>query len=80
MLLTLFIVIKLFSVYAEYSYEVKYFTVPLNHYSLTNKQTFKIKYLVNNEFWDDENGSFFIYTGNQVSNLQYYAHSNATRL
>ncbi|GBP12364.1 Lysosomal Pro-X carboxypeptidase [Eumeta japonica] len=57
----------LLSVYGTppYRYETKWFEVPLDHFSFSNTATFKIKYLVNEEFWDHGDGPIFFYTGNE---------------
>ncbi|XP_060808087.1 lysosomal Pro-X carboxypeptidase [Amyelois transitella] len=50
---------------SEYKYETKWFTVPLDHFSFQRNETFKIKYLVNDSYWDRNNGPIFFYTGNE---------------
>lgn len=58
------------SVFAEYKFETKWFNVPLDHFSYQRNETFKIKYLVNDESWDQGGGPIFFYTGNEVSFLK----------
>ncbi|XP_048489351.1 lysosomal Pro-X carboxypeptidase [Plutella xylostella] len=62
-LLTLFCSLAL--VHAEYTFETKWFEVPLDHFSFQRTETFKIKYLVNDTYWDSGNGPIFFYTGNE---------------
>ncbi|CAG9796845.1 unnamed protein product [Diatraea saccharalis] len=50
---------------SEYKYETKYFKVPLDHFGFQRKETFQIKYLVNDDFWDRGSGPIFFYTGNE---------------
>ncbi|XP_053616973.1 lysosomal Pro-X carboxypeptidase isoform X2 [Plodia interpunctella] len=50
---------------SEYTYETKWFTVPLDHFSFQRNETFKIKYLVNDTYWDRSRGPIFFYTGNE---------------
>lgn len=51
----------------EYHYETKTFEVPLDHFSYHRNETFHIKYLENEEYWDASGGPIFFYTGNEVS-------------
>ncbi|OXA52051.1 Lysosomal Pro-X carboxypeptidase [Folsomia candida] len=51
-----------------YSYTTNFFTVPLDHFSFARRETFKIRYLVNDTYWDKKNnGPIFLYTGNEGS-------------
>ncbi|RVE54520.1 hypothetical protein evm_001005 [Chilo suppressalis] len=50
---------------SEYKYETKYFTVPLDHFGFQRTETFQLKYLVNEDFWDRGSGPIFFYTGNE---------------
>lgn len=54
-----------------YVYETKWFSVPLDHFSFARNETFKIKYLVNDTYWDGGSGPIFFYTGNEVSGCNY---------
>ncbi|KAL0851613.1 hypothetical protein ABMA28_007392 [Loxostege sticticalis] len=49
----------------EYKYETKYFEVPLDHFGYQRNERFQIKYLVNDDYWDMQNGPIFFYTGNE---------------
>lgn len=48
----------------RYLYEVNYLDVPIDHFSFTNNDTFKLKYLVNDSYWNND-GPIFFYTGNE---------------
>lgn len=61
------ILLTLVSVKADYKYDTKWFEVPLDHFGFQRNETFKIKYLVNDESWDRGSGPIFFYTGNEVS-------------
>lgn len=63
----LYTVVSLVIVQAEYKYETKWFRVPLDHFGFQRNETFEIKYLVNDENWDQGSGPIFFYTGNEVS-------------
>lgn len=47
-----------------YNFQTKYLDVPLDHFSFTNNNTFKLRYLVNDKYWTD-GGPIFFYTGNE---------------
>ncbi|XP_050441621.1 lysosomal Pro-X carboxypeptidase-like [Adelges cooleyi] len=49
----------------SYVYQTKYFTVPVDHFSFTQNNTFQMKYLINDSYWDSTNGPIFFYTGNE---------------
>ncbi|KAF5281128.1 hypothetical protein FQR65_LT02994 [Abscondita terminalis] len=49
---------------SEYLYEVNYLDVPVDHFSFTNNKTFKLRYLVNDSYWNND-GPIFFYTGNE---------------
>lgn len=66
MLLLLSVLLLKIVLICGYNYEANYIEVPLDHYSF-GKETFKMKYLVNNDYWDSESGPIFIYTGNQAA-------------
>ncbi|XP_072947803.1 lysosomal Pro-X carboxypeptidase-like [Epargyreus clarus] len=59
------IVLFLSGVVAEHKYETKWFKVPLDHFGYQRNETFNIKYLVNDDNWDRENGPIFFYTGHE---------------
>ncbi|XP_025204425.1 lysosomal Pro-X carboxypeptidase-like [Melanaphis sacchari] len=48
-----------------YVYKTEYFTVPVDHFSYTNNDTFRMKYLINDTYWERENGPIFFYAGNE---------------
>lgn len=48
-------------------YETHYLDVPLDHYAFNGNKTFKLRYLINNTFWDEMNGPILFYTGNEVN-------------
>ncbi|XP_026756593.2 lysosomal Pro-X carboxypeptidase [Galleria mellonella] len=50
---------------SEYKYETLWFKVPLDHFGYQRNETFQIKYLVNEDYWDRGNGPIFFYTGNE---------------
>ncbi|XP_047103081.1 lysosomal Pro-X carboxypeptidase [Schistocerca piceifrons] len=60
---------------AAYHYEVKRFTVPVDHFSFDNSDTFTIRYLVNNSYWDQKRGSIFFYTGNE-GDIEMFANNS----
>lgn len=37
----------------------------VDHFSFTNNDTFKLKYLLNDTYWDVVDGPIFFYTGNE---------------
>ena len=55
------------AVHAEYKFATKWFRVPLDHFGFQRNETFQIKYLENNDNWDQGSGPIFFYTGNEVS-------------
>ncbi|VVC30216.1 Alpha/Beta hydrolase fold,Peptidase S28 [Cinara cedri] len=48
-----------------YVYKTEYFTVPVDHFSFTKNDTFRMKYLINDMYWARENGPIFFYAGNE---------------
>ncbi|KAF5294855.1 hypothetical protein FQA39_LY00339 [Lamprigera yunnana] len=48
----------------EYHYAEKYLEVPVDHFSFANYHTFKLRYLVNDSYWNND-GPIFFYTGNE---------------
>lgn len=56
---------------AKRIYKTLDFEVPIDHFSFASNQTFKIRYLYNDTYWDEQNGPIFFYTGNEVSNVCY---------
>ncbi|KAM3960893.1 lysosomal Pro-X carboxypeptidase [Aphomia sociella] len=60
LLLTLLVAVR-----SEYKYQTKWFRVPLDHFGYQRNETFKIKYLENEDYWDKASGPIFFYTGNE---------------
>ncbi|XP_012260896.2 lysosomal Pro-X carboxypeptidase [Athalia rosae] len=56
----------------KYHYEVKKFNVPVDHFSFTRNDTFKIRYLVNDTWQRGDNSPIFFYTGNE-GNITVFA-------
>uniref|UniRef100_A0A1B6D068 Lysosomal Pro-X carboxypeptidase n=1 Tax=Clastoptera arizonana TaxID=38151 RepID=A0A1B6D068_9HEMI len=51
---------------SDYTYKIKYFDVLIDHFTFTNNATYKMRYLVNDSYWDpDNNAPIFFYTGNE---------------
>ena len=51
-------------------YNIKYYNQKLDHLNKNNKNTFQQRYLISNEFWNNNNnckGPIFLYTGNEGS-------------
>ncbi|KAL4144176.1 hypothetical protein QTP88_006399 [Uroleucon formosanum] len=48
-----------------YNYTTNYITVSVNHFSYANNDTFKLKYLMNDKYWNVNKGPIFFYTGNE---------------
>lgn len=65
--LTLAVLTLTVGVVCKYKYETKLFKVPLDHFGYQRNETFNIRYLVNEEHWDQGGGPIFFYTGNEVS-------------
>ncbi|KAK5639296.1 hypothetical protein RI129_011788 [Pyrocoelia pectoralis] len=63
-LLTEFLLFCVNFILGEYFYDVNYVDVPVDHFSFTNNATFKLRYLWNDSFWNND-GPIFFYTGNE---------------
>ncbi|CAN8010443.1 unnamed protein product [Ixodes pacificus] len=50
---------------AGYSYDTYYFTTKVDHFGYANNDTFKMRYLVADQYWDHDGGPIFLYTGNE---------------
>ncbi|XP_071449372.1 lysosomal Pro-X carboxypeptidase [Hetaerina americana] len=62
----LLIILLLVASAAGYVYETKWFSVPVDHFNFATNETFKLRYLINDTFWDQKNnGPIFFYTGNE---------------
>ncbi|KAF2894252.1 hypothetical protein ILUMI_11922 [Ignelater luminosus] len=48
----------------DYVYETKYINVPIDHFNFVNNDTFKLRYLINDTYWNSD-GPIFFYTGNE---------------
>ncbi|XP_050680480.1 lysosomal Pro-X carboxypeptidase [Leptidea sinapis] len=59
------LILLLPAVICDYKYETKWFKVPLDHFGFHRNETFNIKYLVNDTYWDKGGGPIFFYTGNE---------------
>ncbi|GLG98497.1 Lysosomal Pro-X carboxypeptidase [Gryllus bimaculatus] len=52
--------------HGTYRYTESWLTVPVDHFSFSNNATFKMRYLINDTFWQPEiNAPIFFYTGNE---------------
>ncbi|KAJ9593964.1 hypothetical protein L9F63_014605 [Diploptera punctata] len=50
----------------QYTYHTKYLDMPVDHFSFATNHTFKLRYLVNDTFFQEHTGSpIFFYTGNE---------------
>ncbi|XP_076236780.1 lysosomal Pro-X carboxypeptidase [Calliopsis andreniformis] len=57
---------------AKYKYEIKTIDVPVDHFSFSIQDTFKLRYLVNNTWQRGDNAPIFFYTGNE-GNIETFA-------
>ncbi|CAH1785135.1 unnamed protein product [Owenia fusiformis] len=48
-----------------YNYKTHYFETKVDHFGYANKDTFQLRYLVNDDHWDERSGPIFFYTGNE---------------
>lgn len=55
----------IFHATSGYNYTTNYITVPVDHFSYTNDDTFELKYLMNDTYWDVNKGPIFFYAGNE---------------
>ncbi|XP_039760397.1 lysosomal Pro-X carboxypeptidase [Pararge aegeria] len=67
--ITMLLIVLILSIFnlvnCEYQYETKLFKVPLDHFGYQRNESFNIRYLVNDSFWDIGSGPIFFYTGNE---------------
>lgn len=52
---------------ADYSYETRYFETKVDHFGYANNDTYKMRYLYADQYWDNDGGPIFFYTGNEGS-------------
>lgn len=52
---------------ADYSYETRYFETKVDHFGYANNDTYKMRYLIADQYWDHNGGPIFFYTGNEGS-------------
>lgn len=50
---------------AQYKYQIKTIDVPVDHFSFSLQDTFKLRYLVNNTWQTENDAPIFFYTGNE---------------
>nr|XP_022920988.1 lysosomal Pro-X carboxypeptidase [Onthophagus taurus] len=48
----------------EYKFQTKYINVPIDHFSFVKNDVYKMRYLVNDSYWQS-GGPIFFYTGNE---------------
>nr|XP_037289027.1 lysosomal Pro-X carboxypeptidase-like [Rhipicephalus microplus] len=56
----------------DISYKEQWFRTKVDHFAFHNNKTFKLRYLMNDEYWDRDGGPIFIYTGNE-DNIEGFA-------
>ncbi|XP_076177108.1 lysosomal Pro-X carboxypeptidase [Ptiloglossa arizonensis] len=57
---------------AKYKYQIKTIDMPVDHFSFSVSDTFKLRYLVNNTWQQENNAPIFFYTGNE-GNIETFA-------
>ncbi|KOC67366.1 Lysosomal Pro-X carboxypeptidase [Habropoda laboriosa] len=57
---------------AKYKYEIKTINMPVDHFSFSKLDTFKLRYLINNTWQKEDNAPIFFYTGNE-GNIETFA-------
>jgi hypothetical protein len=50
---------------AKYTYETKWFKQRVDHFGFTNEDHYLQRYLINDTYWDHNQGPIFFYTGNE---------------
>ncbi|KAL1438563.1 hypothetical protein MTO96_047922 [Rhipicephalus appendiculatus] len=55
------------SVSADYGYETRFFETKVDHFGYANNDTYKMRYLFADQYWDHQGGPIFFYTGNEGS-------------
>ncbi|GAB6029669.1 hypothetical protein CHUAL_005401 [Chamberlinius hualienensis] len=66
-LLYTFVIINCLVIVQSYDFDVYYYTQKVDHFSFANGDTFQQKYLINDTWWEGNNGPIFFYTGNEGS-------------
>ena len=49
----------------KFTYNTKWFKQPVDHYNFANEDMFEQRYLINDTWWDHDQGPIFFYTGNE---------------
>lgn len=49
----------------KYKYTTAYFTQQVDHFGFTNTDTYQMRYLVNTDYWNKNNGPILFYCGNE---------------
>ncbi|XP_037030345.1 lysosomal Pro-X carboxypeptidase isoform X2 [Bradysia coprophila] len=60
-----FLLLAVISLSNAYKYDIKTFSVPLDHFSFASNKTFEIRYLINNTYTKDSKSPILFYTGNE---------------
>ena len=48
-----------------YTYKTKWFKQRVDHFNFANDDMFEQRYLINDTWWDHQEGPIFFYTGNE---------------
>ncbi|XP_069939973.1 lysosomal Pro-X carboxypeptidase isoform X1 [Cherax quadricarinatus] len=62
--ITLLITLLLYFCQA-YNYETYFYKQKVDHFSFADPDTFNLRYLINDDFWDGNGGPIFFYAGNE---------------
>lgn len=49
----------------DIEYKTLHFDVPVDHFGFANQDTFKLRYLVGDQYWNKQDGPVFFYCGNE---------------
>lgn len=55
------------SLCSHYEYKTHFFETKVDHFGYANNDTYKMRYLVADQYWDHNGGPIFFYTGNEGS-------------